>query len=265
MGTDKNIKLHIVTDIKELIRVFIMVENKGKKQVVVSEVGGVKENDIKDEKLAVNGDFVKDEKPAENRDAKETENESTKEDNDVDGGESSEEEELELGSLEKPIVILYTQRKIKKVEAYVPPTKGQKEGLDYSKGKGVKLGDIPIVKYNIDRADTEDLQVLHRIMYRRRGKQHNTKKNLRDFCGWPFEKDSKEYKSVKENTIDRLLVPALKWTNNLLCLEKSGNEKESMKDALCEFLLKPVQIDKEVPAKKKSVGGSNSKSSGKKK
>jgi len=242
-----------------------VTDEKASDQKAIDE----KVNDVKTDEIKENGS--PDERPAENGDEKKddttkdkkTEKEKDKDDGDMDeDGESSDEEEL--GSLEKPVEILTTKRERKSVEVYVVEKKEEekKEGLDYSKGKGVKLGDIPIVKHNVNRADTEDLQVLHRMMYRRAGKQHNTKKNIREFCGWPFEKDSKEYKSVRSNIIDRLITTALKWTLNLLGLDKSGKNNDEMRDILCAFLLEPEMNETKV-ADRKSGGGSK-RSSGKK-
>jgi len=255
-----------------------MVEEQAKDDKVTEET-------VSDEKPAEeikeNGSTADEEKPTENGDdakekssegtktkkkAKKTEKEDKDKNKDNDDDEDGESSEEELGSLEKPVEILTKKRERKSVEVYtVEKVKEEekKEGLDYSKGKGVKLGDIPIVNHNVSRADTEDLQVLHRMMYRKPGKLHNTKKNIREFCGWPFEKDSKEYNSVKYNLIDRLLTTALKWTLNLLGLDKSGKDTEQQRDLLLEFLLKPEMNDMEIPTRRKS-GGSKRKSSGKK-
>jgi len=232
-----------------------VAEKVGEESVSEQKPEEIKENgSTEDEKPAENGDLVKDEKDGED--------DHDGEDGDEDDGESSEEE---LGLLEKPVEILTSKRERKSIDVYgdkKPEEQKRKEELDYSKGKGVKLGDIPIVLHHINRADTEDLQVLHRMMYRRVGKQRTTKQNIRAFCGWPFEKDSKAYNSVKENIIDRLLLNALKWTLDLLAIEKS-EDTEEMRDALCEFLLKPEMNDTE-PKPRKSEGGSKRKSSGKK-
>jgi len=213
----------------------------------------VKENGS-DEKPAENGDHA--EGKTNGVDAKATEN-----GDDEDDGESSEEE---LGLLEKPVEILTSKRARKSVDAYVEPVKeSTQEEFDYSKGGGLKLGDIPFIKNAIDRADTEDLTVLHRMMYRRVGQANKVKKGIREFCGWPFDEDSKEFKSIRSNVIDRLLKEAMKWTLNLLGLDKS-DDMEANRTTLIEFLKKPVMIEKEIPKRKSSVGGKKSKTPKKK-
>jgi len=197
-----------------------------------------------DEKPTENGD---DEKPSENGDGE-------------DDGESSEEE---LGLLEKPVEILTSKRVRKSVETFVEKVKeSTQEEFDYSKGGGIKLGDIPFIKQSIDRADTEDLTVLHRMMYRRVGKALKVKRNIREFCGWPFDEESKELRNIRSNVIERLTKEAMKWTLNLLGLEISKDMEENQ-TTLTEFLKKPVMIEKEIP-KRKSSGGKKSKTPKKK-
>lgn len=232
-----------------------MVEEQ--KQQITEEIKG--ENSVGDEKPAevkengtTEGEIpLKNGKPENGGSKVETKtDEEKKEENEDEDDESSDEE---LGLLEKPIEILYTKRERKSVEAYVEKPKEEKKEteLDYSKGKGVKLGEIPIIKYNIGHADTEDLGVLHRMMYRKAGKQHNTKKNVREFCGWPFGKDAKEYRSAM-NIVDRLLPAALKWTLDLLAVDRKDKDTEEMRKALVEFLEEPKMNEQEIPTSKPS-------------
>lgn len=185
---------------------------------------------------------------------------------DNDEGESSGEEEL--GMLEKPIEILTSKRVRKSVDAYVEPIRQTKDDeFDYSKGPGLKLGDIPFIKNNIDKADTEDLTIIHRMMYRRVGPATKVKRNLREFCGWPFDEDSKEFKSIRSNIVDRMLVTAMKWTLKLLGLDHQKDEEgkddmDANRTTLIEFMKKPHMIEKEV--KRKSTGGKKSKTPKKK-
>jgi len=209
------------------------------------------------------------EKPAENGNGNHTEtngDEKPTENGDDDEGESSEEE---LGLLEKPVEILTAKRARKSVDVYVEQQKEKKveEDFDYSTGPGVKLGEIPYIKHMIDRADTEDLHVLHQMMYRKKPKINQTnmvKKRIREFCGWPFGEDSKEFKSIKSNVTDRLLKDMLKWTINLLGLEKD-DDMEVMRATLVEFMKKPTMIEKEIPKRKSSVGAKRKSKTPKKK
>merc|ERR1712072_1191182 len=176
--------------------------------------------------------------------------------------ESSEEE---LGLLEKPVEILTSKRVRKSVDVYVEPVREAKkdDDIDYSKGPGLKLGDIPFIKHNIDRADTEDLIVIHRMMYRKVGQATRVKRNLREFCGWPFDEGSKEFKSIRSNVVDRLLKEAMKWTLKLLGLDYNAEDMDANRTNLIEFMKKPVMIEKEIPPRKSS-GGKKSKTPKKK-
>lgn len=205
-------------------------------------------------------------KPAENDNGDhaegETNGDKATENGNDDVGESSEEE---LGLLEKPVEILTSKRVRKSVDAYVEPVREttKDDDIDYSKGTGLKLGDIPFIKHNIDKADTEDLTVIHRMMYRRVGQANRVKRNLREFCGWPFEEGSKEFKSIRSNVIDRLLKQAMQWTLNLLGLDYDPEDMEANRATLIEFMKKPVMIEKEIPTRKSS-GGKKSKTPKKK-
>jgi len=186
---------------------------------------------------------------------------------DNDEGESSGEEEL--GMLEKPIEILTSKRVRKSVDAYVEPIRQTKDHeFDYSKGPGLKLGDIPFIKNNIDKADTEDLTIIHRMMYRRVGQATKVKRNLREFCGWPFDEDSKEFKSIRSNIIDRMLVTAMKWTLKQFGLDhqkdaEGKDDMEANRTTLIEFMKKPRMIEKEI--KRKSTGSEKKSKTPKKK
>jgi len=184
----------------------------------------------------------------------------------TENGNDEEESEEELGLLEKPVEILTSKRVRKSVDAYVEPVRetSKDDDIDYSQGAGLKLGDIPFIKHNIDKADTEDLTVIHRMMYRRVGQANKVKRNLREFCGWPFDEDSKEFKSIRSNVIDRLLKEAMKWTLNLLGLDYTQDDMEANRTTLIEFMKKPVMIEKEIPTRKSS-GGKKSKTPKKKK
>jgi hypothetical protein len=180
-------------------------------------------------------------------------------DNDNDDDDDDESSEEELGELEKPVEILTEKRSRKSVEAFVvekpKDPKEDKPKFDFSKGPGIKLGDIPYTNYMVSNADTEDLEIIHRAMYGGRGikksQEKFLKRNIKAFCGWPFDKNTKEYKSIYTNIIDKLTKSAMKWNLNLLGLEKSETLDEMMV-TLTEFLTKPVMIEKEVPMVKTS-------------
>lgn len=178
--------------------------------------------------------------------------------NDEDEGESSEEE---LGSLEKPVEILSRKRERKSTERFTlntPEAKTHPEDeLDFTKGPGVKLGDIPFVNYSLNKEVAEDLKTLHKILYPRMCKVNMLKKNIRAFCGFPFDKDTAHYKKV-EGIANRLFSTALKYILGVLGLEKKG-DKEQMKERLLEFLVKPEDLGRKLPEKKRKKSTSKGK------
>lgn len=197
-----------------------------------------------------NGKVEEDEKPAEKT---ETNGDKKKDgEENGDGGESSEEE---LGSLEKPVEILTRKRERKSTEFFVD----MKERIvipdeakhDYAQGKGTPLGDIPYVAWEINNADSEDLVVLHKLMYGPRSNPKNNmiKKNVRAFRGFPFDKEDKLYKSIL-NLSWRLILPGLRYLTEILGLTPS-QDKDKMRDDLLEFLMEPKDTGKEIPAPKK--------------
>jgi hypothetical protein len=42
-----------------------------------------------------------------------------------------------------------------------------------------------------------ELTLLHRLLYKRVGKAHEIKRNIREFSGFPFTKEDKEFESRK--------------------------------------------------------------------
>ena len=74
------------------------------------------------------------------------------------------------GLLEKPLIVeSKRERKVVNRHSDVSDSVVRRESLDYTQGKGVKLSEIPLILQRINKADTEDLHVLHRIMYRTKG------------------------------------------------------------------------------------------------
>jgi len=155
---------------------------------------------------------------------KKNQSENEKSDEEKDGDENSD-EELPLGTLDQPVVILENKRSRKSITKYDNSSDVKRNSLDdveldYSLGKGVLLKEIPFIKYQIQIAETEDLVVLHRLMYRKAGKLSEMKQNIRNFCGYPFDEKSKHYTAAK-SLASRITTPGLKFLNGILGLEVS--------------------------------------------
>lgn len=209
-------------------------------------------NETKPEKDTVKENGAKDEKEVTNNNKEEKDEKEKTENEDEEGSDEESSDEEELGLLERPVEILDRKRERKstdrlKLEKYTPK-KTEKEELDYEKGKGKKLGDIPYVKHMVDKTLSDDLKPMHRLLFFRQGKSTMVKKTVRTFCGYPFEKDSKHYEKV-DNMLDKLLMVNIRMICGVLGLEKNG-DKAVVKERLMEFLMEPKDLEKPIPGKK---------------
>lgn len=195
-----------------------------------------------------------DEEKINDKDAKEDKNEE-KTDDDTEGGEDAEEgsaEEEEEEDDDKKDVPLLDQpleksgpRERKKVQRFNEEfTAEQKEGakVELSDGNGVSLGEIPRIDASISRFKTEDLKLLHRLLFKIPGKTVQIKKNIRKFNGFDFEKDSDAY-TKKVASTQKFEMKQLKSICEMLDLDKKGT-KEELADRICEFLLEPKDSGK---------------------
>ncbi|XP_019638992.1 PREDICTED: protein DEK-like [Branchiostoma belcheri] len=171
--------------------------------------------------------------------------------NEEDEDDESSDEEL-VGLLEKdPVVEGKRQRKkTERLEVEVITT--PKEEFRIPEGKGTKLGEIERVEWQLQRNKSEDLKPLHRILFNKGGAATVIKRHIRQFSGFDFEKDSKEYEKKKEQIL-RYTVAALKYFCDTLDIEKKGNRDELV-EKLMEFLMEPVSSGKAIPQPKKKRG-----------
>jgi len=207
----------------------------------------------------------------EEEDEEENEEEEEKKENQESGSGESD-QDGELGSLEKPVEILTNKRDRKSVERYVDkseekPKSSTAEELDFTKGKGIKLGEIEFVEHSLDRTKSDELKQMHRLLFGRIAKASMTKRNIRAFCGYPFEKETIHHERL-ESRLDRMLTSDLRFICGILGLEKPSN-KEQVKENLQEYLFSPKDLGKspkikqrkksKTPSKKRKSKDSNKK------
>lgn len=106
------------------------------------------------------------------------------------------------------------------------------------------MGDIPRIDASISRFKTDDLKILHRLLFKNLGKTTLVKKNIKKFNGFDFKKDSEAY-SKKVASVGKMELKQLKIVCEMLDLEKNG-KKEEIADRICEFLLEPKDSGKAV-------------------
>nr|CAB3237321.1 protein DEK-like [Phallusia mammillata] len=194
--------------------------------------------------------------------------------NDEDGADESE-EELPPGLLEQPVEILKDKRERKKVARFTyddsPAPSAEKKKIEIKEGKGIKLGDHPRVEFNLNRNKGEDLRIIHKLFFGVFGDTHHCKKNIRNFSGFTFEKDSPEYEK-KEDYIGRrgdaagvlsltsgqtfywtfeFTLDNLKWAMTVCDVENKKGKKDDLIDNLLEWCLCPKPSGKSLPKKRK--------------
>ncbi|XP_069469685.1 protein DEK isoform X1 [Ambystoma mexicanum] len=172
-------------------------------------------------------------------------------------GYDDEEEEKEKS------LIVEGKREKKKVERLSLEMSVQKKEEEVVEGKGVKLADIERVQYFMKKRKSEELRVLHRLLFNRLGTIHFLKKNISQFSGFPFEKDSDHYKK-KEEMLKKCKKVMLKIICEVLDLERSGSNGELITRIL-SFLMEPKPSGKPLPKSAKkttpSKGGKKERSS----
>merc|ERR1712168_1042786 len=147
------------------------------------------------------------------------------------------------------------RKKVVRLSA-APPTK-EKKLFEIAAGRGTCLGNIPIIDHLVSKENSENLRPLHMTLFKTLGQSHLIKKNIRQFNGFAFEKDTEEYVKKKERLV-KMTIPELKLICTFLSLEKSGS-KEEVVGRILAFLLKPKDEGKKAPQGKKRRASSTKK------
>jgi len=137
-------------------------------------------------------------------------------------------------------------------------------------GRGVKLSVSPRILAQMQNVKHTEMTLLHRLLFKRPGTAHEIKRNIREFSGFLFTKEDKEFESRK-HLLEKNTLSDLKFICQILCLEKSGT-KEVVTDRILEFLLcpnpvtlPPTKSPKRTKKPKKDAGQSKTKASSAKK
>ncbi|XP_030837776.1 protein DEK-like [Strongylocentrotus purpuratus] len=176
--------------------------------------------------------------------------------------ESSSDEELPLGSVEAPVQIMTGKRDRKKVERLVmketPKTPEKKFVVPV--GKGVQIGDIPIVAHFLEKTKSQDLKPLHKFLFGKMVRDpRENKRNIRQFSGFEFSKEDPDY-TKREALLVKFTMEGIKEICTILDVEKKGN-KDVIMERIMEFCLNPQPSGRKLPEK----GKKKSKSKGTKK
>merc|ERR1711881_201205 len=184
----------------------------------------------------------------------------------VNGDDDDESSDEELGSLEGPVKIIEGKRERKstsRLSVEKPKEKAKEEEvIDYTQGKGMKLGDMEYVTWSIDGDSIDDLRPMHKLLYftRKEPKNKDVRNDIKEFKGYPFDKDSKHFKS-RHGLMYRFTIAGIRYVLNSLGMEwkkqVEGEEKlvnmerEEMINMLVDFLMEPRDIGKKIPTVQK--------------
>uniref|UniRef100_A0A8C5N0Q3 Protein DEK n=1 Tax=Leptobrachium leishanense TaxID=445787 RepID=A0A8C5N0Q3_9ANUR len=164
------------------------------------------------------------------------------------GEEDEDEEDEDEDEKKEKSLIVEGKREKKKVERLsLEMTVVKKEPM-LTEGKGQKLYDIERIQYFLRKKKCDELRPLHRLLFNRLGTVNMVKKNIGQFNGFPFEKDSDQYKK-KEDMLKKFKKSELKNICGVLDLEKSGVNSELI-SKIMNFLMKPKSTGKSLPKSK---------------
>ncbi|XP_015164277.1 protein DEK-like isoform X2 [Solanum tuberosum] len=143
--------------------------------------------------------------------------------------------------------------------------------LSIEKGQGTQLKDIPNVAYKLSKRKPDDnLQILHSILFGKKTKAHNLKKNIGLFSGYVWvENEERQRVKIKEK-LDKCVKEKLLFFCDILNIpvSKSATKKDELSVKLLDFLESPhsttdsLLAEKEQKSKKRKSKGKTSKSTG---
>jgi len=107
-------------------------------------------------------------------------------------------------------------------------------------GNGKALGEIPFINHQLTHMSIDDLTQLRMICLGRRASKANLRKNLQDFKGFTFDRESEEFQRHLTN-LTKLKKDQIDQLNEILGLETSNDPKN-----ILEFLLEPKDLGKTI-------------------
>ncbi|GLV36382.1 Dek [Carabus blaptoides fortunei] len=209
--------------------------------------------EVKNDKNDDSKSKVKDEKNSKEEKSEDKTDDDTEgaEDASEDGEEDEDDDKKEVPLLDQPLEQSGTRerKKVQRFNEDMTPESKEVWSLtpakvDIPSGSGSQLGNIPRIDASISRFKTDDLKLLHRVLFKTPGKTIQIKKNIRKFNGFDFKKDSDAY-AKKLSGIQKMEMKQLKSICEMLDLDKKGN-KDDIGDRICEFLLEPKDSGKAV-------------------
>ncbi|KAJ1377955.1 Transferase [Sesbania bispinosa] len=160
-------------------------------------------------------------------------------------------------------------RERKTVERYSVPSPAKSgrsstsKGLIIEKGRGTQLKDIPNVAFKLSKRKPDDnLHMLHNILFGKKAKAHNLKRNIGQFSGYVWvENEEKQRTKVKER-IDKCVKEKLVDFCDVLNIQinKANVKKKGKKRTRKATPSKsPGEASTETPAKKQKKSSQSGK------
>ncbi|GKU89544.1 hypothetical protein SLEP1_g3670 [Rubroshorea leprosula] len=164
-------------------------------------------------------------------------------------------------------------RERKVVERYSVPSvarSSSSKALSIEQGCGTQLKDIPSVAFKLSKRKPDDsLQMLHMILFGKKGKAHTLKRNIGQFSGFVWvENEEKQKVKVKEKLDKCVKEKLLDFCDILNVPASKTTKKEEISVKLLEFLESPhstsdvLLAEKEQKVKKHKVTPSKNISPG---
>ncbi|CAK9304294.1 unnamed protein product [Gordionus sp. m RMFG-2023] len=151
------------------------------------------------------------------------------------------------------------KRERKNIERLAMPDSSQKQTLTIPQGRGYKLGSCQIIETKLQKTKSEDLKILHRLLFGKPGQLALLKKHIREFNGFDFEEKGPEY-NKKMEIMNKLTLTNLKDICGILNLLKKSSTKEEIMSRIMEFLMQP-HISENIPDEKKKKASTSSRKS----
>ncbi|CAF3509447.1 unnamed protein product [Rotaria sp. Silwood1] len=183
-----------------------------------------------------------------------TENDDEREKHDASSKSESEMKENELDApplFEQPIILNGKRSRKPTLRLEISESIPTKKELPIPQGNGKPLGEIEYINYQITHGSTDALSRMRSICFGRRGNKANIRKNLREFKGFEFQRNSDEYQKHLNNLI-KLKKDQLKSISNILGLPATGRNTDHA-ERILNFLMEPIDEGKRIPGKKSTI------------
>lgn len=151
-------------------------------------------------------------------------------------------------------------RERKVVERYSEPSSikvgksASSKTLVIEKGRGTQLKDIPNVAFKLSkRKPDETLHLLHNLLFGKRTKVHNLKRNIGQFSGYVWAENEEKQRIKAKERIDKFVREKLSDFCDVLNIpiNKGSTRKEDLSAKLLEFLESPHATTDVLLAEKK--------------